>query len=94
MPSLARLKAACDDTGATAAREAAEALAAAAEDIRALAAADTPLLAAAVIVLRQAQSTAEHLYERQFSAALLMEAGRAAMSRLPDSAVPGLHLVR
>jgi hypothetical protein len=82
-----------DNAGATAAREAAEALAAAAADVKALAGAETPLLAVAVIVLRQAQATAERLYERQISAALLMEAGRVG-ARPPGSAAPALRLVR
>ncbi len=91
--SHARLQAEVDDNvGVQAAREAAEALAAAAEDIKALAGADTPVLAAAVIRLRQAMAVAERLYERQLSAALLLEAGRVG-ARPRDLAARTLRLV-
>jgi hypothetical protein len=76
MSGLARLQAECDDNaGAGAARAAAEALTAAAEDVRALAGEGGSLLAHALIQFNDAILTAERLYERQISAVLMQEAG-------------------
>lgn len=95
MPSLAaRLQAECgDNLGATPAREAAEALKAVAEDIEALTGAESPVIAAALIRLRQAVVTAEKLFERQISAALMREAGYAE-GYAAGRAARGLSLVR
>ena len=82
-----------DSVGVTALREAAEVVAAAAEDVRALTGADTPVLAIAVISLRRAIEVLEQLCDRQLSAALLLMAGNAGI-RPSDRAARPLHLVR
>lgn len=73
----ARLQAERDDNvGAGPAREAAEALTAAARDLRAAAGAgDSALLVGALIRLSEATVAAEQLCDRQISAALVLEAG-------------------
>jgi len=83
-----------DNLGATPAREAAEALKAAAAEIEAAAGPETPLLAVALILLERAIDAAERLHARQLSAALLLEAARAAGRPLPAPAPRGLRLVR
>ena len=78
MTSLAaRLQAEADDNaGAVRAREAAEALAAAARAVRLAAGSGDPaLLAGALIRLTEATVTVEELLNRQVSASLLLEAG-------------------
>jgi hypothetical protein len=83
-----------DNMGAAAAREAAEALTAAAQDVRALAREGSPaLLAAALIVLRQATTAAERLHNRQLSATLVQEAGFVE-GYAAGHADRGLRLVR
>lgn len=79
MPSLAaRLQEEDgDNMGAGPAREAAEALKAAARTVESLAVAGAPaLLAGALVRLNEATVAAERLYERQLSAALIRETFR------------------
>jgi len=67
-----------DNMGATAAREAAEALAEAARDVRAATGAgDSALLVGALIRLNEATVAVELLYDRQLSAAVIRQAHRA-----------------
>lgn len=76
---VARLYAEDDNMGAGAAREAAEALTAAAKLVESLLAAgggDPALLVGALQRLTEATAAAERLYERQSSAAMIREAYR------------------
>lgn len=80
MSSLAaRLQAECDDNiAAGPARAAAEALIAAARDVRAaVAAGDPALLVGALIRLTEATVAAEEVCDRQLSVAMIKEAGYA-----------------